>query len=164
MEKSISELDSVIMKLVRNLILCPFGQVAIHSRQQKQFRRINAVIDNMESLLFEAHKTKGYKWVQNEPLWVTWPMEKFGRPLCLGSFCRTNNFPVTSVPDILIPYHRSLNMHIEIVDLLRPHSVSFDASRDALTKWLAQPCLEEDGWEAKWEDLCTVEVYRWDGT
>jgi hypothetical protein len=54
-------------------------------------------------------------------------------------------------------------MHIKIVDVLRSHSVSFDASRDALSKWLAQPWLEENSWEAKWEDLCVVEVPHWDG-
>jgi hypothetical protein len=132
--------------------------------QRKQFRRINTILDNMESLLFEAHKTKGWHWAQKEPLWVTWSMEKFGRPLCQSTTGRTNDFTVTSVPDILSPYHRSLNMHIEIVDVLRSHSVSFDASRAALSKWLAQPWLQENGWEAKWEDLCTVEVHRWDGS
>jgi len=103
------------------------------------------VIDNMDTLLFEAHKTKGWKWVQ-EPLWITWPMENF----------------VTSIADILVPYHRSLNMHIEIVDLLRNHSTPFDMARDALSRWSGQPWLEENGWEAKWEDLCAVEVDRWD--
>jgi hypothetical protein len=131
--------------------------------QHKQFRKINAVIDNMESLLCEAHKTKGWKWVQEEPLWVTWPMDKFGRLPCQSRTNGTNGFTVTSIPELLRPYHRSLNMHIEIVDLLRCHSVSFDASRDALSKWLAQPWLEEDGWEARWEDLCAVEVHRWSG-
>jgi hypothetical protein len=131
--------------------------------QQKQFQRINAVIDNMESLLFEAHKTKGWKWVQEEPMWATWPMEKFGRLQCLSDASRTNDIIVTSVSDILVPYRRSLTMHIEIVDLLRSHSTPFDASRDALSKWSRQPWLEEDCWEAKWEDLCAIEVERWDG-
>jgi len=129
MEKSISELDSVILKL------------------RKQFHRINTVIENMECLLFDACNAKGWQWTHEEPLWLTWSMEKF----------------VTSVPDILVPYHRSLDMHIEIVDTLRNHSVSFEASRDALSKWLAQPWLQEDGWEAKFEDLCAIEVERWDG-
>jgi len=54
---------------------------------------MNIVIDNMESLLYEAHKTKGWKWVQEEPLWVTWPMEKFGRAPCMGGKYRTNDIP-----------------------------------------------------------------------
>lgn len=52
-------------------------------------------------------------------------------------------------------------MHLEIASDLRSHSVSFEVSRDALSKWLAQPLLEEDGWDARWEDLCAVEVERW---
>lgn len=54
-------------------------------------------------------------------------------------------------------------MHLEIASDLRSHSVSFEVSRDALSKWLAQPLLEEDGWDARWEDLCAVEVERWEG-
>ena len=54
-------------------------------------------------------------------------------------------------------------MHIEIVNSLRSHSVSFEESRESLSRWIAQPWLEEDGWEVKWEDLCEIEVERWDG-
>ncbi|KAJ7445743.1 hypothetical protein B0H11DRAFT_1746419 [Mycena galericulata] len=128
MEKRIAELDAVTSKL------------------QKQFRRMNAVIDGMEALLVEAHKVKGWHWVSEEPLWVTWSLEKF----------------VSSVPGVLIPYHRSLDTHLELVDILRSHSVSFENSRDALAKWAEQPWLEDGGWEAAWEDLCAVEVERWD--
>jgi hypothetical protein len=39
---------------------------------------MNVVIENMEAVLFEAHKVKGWKWATEEPLWVTWPLEKFG--------------------------------------------------------------------------------------
>ncbi|KAJ7093200.1 hypothetical protein C8R44DRAFT_401319 [Mycena epipterygia] len=128
MERRIAELDAVTSKL------------------QKQFRRMNSVIDSMEALLVEAHKTKGWHWVSEEPLWVTWSLEKF----------------VSSVPDLLIPYHRSLDTHLELVDILRSHSVSFEDARDALAKWAEQPWLEDNGWDAEWEDLCAAEVERWD--
>jgi len=65
------------------------------------------------------------------------------------------------VPEILIPYHRSLQTHTDLVNILRKHSVSFEDSRDAIEKWATQPELEELGWSAKWEDLCAVEVDRW---
>ncbi len=39
---------------------------------------MNTVIDNMEGLVAEAHKNKGWQWVQHEPLWVTWSLNKFG--------------------------------------------------------------------------------------
>ncbi|KAJ7168170.1 hypothetical protein C8R43DRAFT_140289 [Mycena crocata] len=128
MEKRIAELDVVTAKL------------------QKQFRRMNSVIDGMEALLIEAHKAKGWQWASQEPLWVTWSLEKF----------------VTSIPSLLIPYHRSLNTHLELVDILRSHSVSFEDARDALAKWAEQPWLEDAGWEAEWDDLCAAEVERWD--
>ncbi|KAJ7043229.1 hypothetical protein C8F04DRAFT_1207694 [Mycena alexandri] len=128
MEKRISELDAVAAKL------------------QKQFRRMNAVIDGLESLLIEAHKTKGWQWASEEPLWVTWSLERF----------------VSSIPALLIPYHRSLDTHLALVGVLRSHSVSFEDARDALAKWAEQTWLEDDGWEAAWEDLCAAEVERWD--
>ncbi|KAG5716264.1 hypothetical protein E4T56_gene10615 [Termitomyces sp. T112] len=127
MDKCIADLDQVILKL------------------QKQFRRMNAAIDNLEALFFEANKSKGWQWARQEPLWVTWPLEKF----------------VTSVSSILIPYHRSLDLHIELVNSLRSHSISFQESRDIILKWAQQPWLQEDGWDARWEDICAAEVERW---
>ena len=38
---------------------------------------MNKIIRNLENLLHEVHKTKGWKFVE-EPLWVTWSLEKFG--------------------------------------------------------------------------------------
>lgn len=68
------------------------------------------------------------------------------------------------MPAILIPYHRSLEMHVELVDVLRSHSVLFEVSREAISKWVAQPYLEEGSWDAQWEDLCEAEIDRWDST
>jgi hypothetical protein len=36
------------------------------------------VMDSLESVLVDAHKVKGWQWVHEEPLWVTWPLEAFG--------------------------------------------------------------------------------------
>ncbi|KAF8350860.1 hypothetical protein F5887DRAFT_876109 [Amanita rubescens] len=129
-EKHLSELDALIWA------------------QQKMFRRMNTVIDNMEALLIEAQKTKGWKWVDEEPMWLTWSLEKF----------------VTELASILPPYHRSLALHTQLVDKLRSNSVSFEESRDAVTKWVEQPWLEDLGWNAKWEDICAVEVDRWESS
>lgn len=50
------------------------------------FRRMNAVIDTMESLLIEAQKAKGWRWVDEEPMWLTWSLEKFGKGKALSCF------------------------------------------------------------------------------
>ena len=71
------------------------------------------------------------------------------------------SYIASAVPEILTPYHRSLQMHTDIVDLLRSHSVTFEASRDALSQWVAEPFLEDDGWDNHWEDLCEAEIDRW---
>ncbi|KAI0340481.1 hypothetical protein BDW22DRAFT_374615 [Trametopsis cervina] len=126
METRIAQLDVVIEKL------------------RKQFYRMNLIVDNIENLLFDALKTKGLQFVQ-EPLWVTWSLEKFA----------------TTIPEILVPYHRSLEMHKDIVETLRSHSVSFEASREAIANWVAQPHLEEGSWDAQWEPLCEIEIERW---
>lgn len=125
---------------------CIVNLDAVITKLQKQFRRLNSLIESLESILVEAHKAKGWQWVHEEPLWVTWPLERF----------------VTSFSDIVIPYHRSLLSHIEIVEVLRSHSVSFEESKDAVNRWVAQPWLQEDSWEAKWEDICDAEVEQWE--
>jgi hypothetical protein len=48
---------------------------------------MNSIIDGMEALLADAHKAKGWQWVYSEPMWTTWPMEKFG-----ASISSTNVF------------------------------------------------------------------------
>lgn len=113
---------------------------------RKQFQKMSSIVDDMEALLTDAHRTKGWLWVCSEPMWTTWPMEKF----------------VTSVSDILRPYRRSLELHIELLDTLRTHDVSFETSRKTANTWVEQPCLEDDSWDVKWEALCEVEVDRWD--
>jgi hypothetical protein len=74
---------------------------------------------------------------------------------------KTHELTVSSIRGILIPYHRSLCTHTELVNTLRSHTVSFEASKEAIARWVTQSWLEEDGWEAKWEDLCSVEIERW---
>jgi hypothetical protein len=69
---------------------------------------------------------------------------------------------VTTISDILWPYRRSLEMHAELLDTLRSHDVPFETSRKVANTWAEQPHLEEDSWDAKWEDLCEVEIDRWD--
>ncbi|KAK7440203.1 hypothetical protein VKT23_017145 [Stygiomarasmius scandens] len=127
METRIAELDAVVTKL------------------ERQFRKMCSVIENLEALVIDAHKNKGPTWVQQEPLWVTWSLEKFA----------------TSISEILVSYHRSLENHRVLVDTLRCHSVSFEDSRDALSNWAQQSWLEDSGWDAKWEDICAIEVERW---
>lgn len=70
--------------------------------------------------------------------------------------------PVISVSDTLWPYRRSLELHVELLDTLRTHDVSFETSRKTANTWVEQPCLEDDSWDAKWDALCEVEVDRWD--
>lgn len=37
------------------------------------------IIDGMESILVDAHQAKGWVWVSEEPLWMTWSLERFGK-------------------------------------------------------------------------------------
>ena len=52
-------------------------------------------------------------------------------------------------------------MHIDLVEQLRPHDVTFDQSRQIIALWQAQPHLAQGGWDVIWEDICSVEVDRW---
>jgi hypothetical protein len=124
---------------------------------------MSAVVDNLEPLYHEAQKTKGAKWCHEEALWVSWPLEKFGMVLfCMDASLGHSPPIVTSLADITSPYYWSFILITDLIDRLRSHSVTFEASRDAISQWVTQPYLEEDGWDAKWEDLCAVEIERWD--
>lgn len=116
----------------------------------------------MELVLFEAHRAKGWQWVEQEPLWATWSLHKFGMDVDADHSCCAYVRPlVTTIPQIVRAYHRSYHTHSEIVETLRPHSVSFETSRQEINRWVTQPHLEETSWDAEWEDLCQVEVDRW---
>jgi len=116
----------------------------------------------MELVLFEAHRTKGWQWVE-EPLWTSWSLHRFGTGVNLSVLSLPAHFhlSVTAIPRIVRAYHRSYHMHSEIVETLQPHSVSFETSRQVINRWVAQQHLEETSWDAEWEDLCQVEVDRW---
>ncbi|KAJ7273277.1 hypothetical protein C8J57DRAFT_1597407 [Mycena rebaudengoi] len=142
MEKRIAELDGVTAKL------------------QKQFRRVNAVVDGLD-----AHKAKGCQWASAEPLWVTWSLEKFGAlrrgyllPTCAYLLLAPNN----RASALLTAYHRAPETHVRLVDVLRSHAVSFEDARAVLATWVEQTWIEDGGWEARWEDVCAVEIDRWD--
>lgn len=132
--------------------------------QKSLLERLNSVVDKMELVLFEAHRMKGWQWVAEEPLWTSWSLHKFGTVVNLGirsSRLLTFRLSVTTIPGITRAYHRSYQMHSEMVETLRSHSVSFETSRQVINKWVAQPYLEETSWDAEWEDLCQAEVDRW---
>lgn len=44
---------------------------------------MNAIVENMEALVVEASTLKGWKWVHEQPLWATWPLEKFGMAILI---------------------------------------------------------------------------------
>ncbi|KAI0273809.1 hypothetical protein BC834DRAFT_966278 [Gloeopeniophorella convolvens] len=119
---------------------------AVLAKLRKQLAKMGTVVDALDALLADAHRAKGWRWVCTEPLWTTWPLEKF----------------VTSAGGILRPYRRALEHHAELVGALRSHAVSFEAARAAVNAWNEQPWLEDGGWDAQWEDLCAVEVAGWD--
>src|SRR3982074_1712985 len=115
---------------------------------------MDAIMDGMEALLVDAHKTKGWHWVCSEPLWNTWPMERFGASIPSVILCIRN-------PTLLRQLLQSLtssgligvlwNLHAELLDTLRGHDVSFESSRKITNTLVEQLHLEEDSWDAKWE-------------
>ncbi|KAG6331527.1 hypothetical protein ID866_7562 [Astraeus odoratus] len=119
---------------------------AVLTKLQKQLQRMGGVVDNLEALYHEAQRTKGPRWCKEEALWVSWPLEKF----------------ILSLSNVTTPYHKSLVLLADLANQLRSHSISFETSRDIIRQWVEQPFLEEDGWDAQWEDLCAVEVEKWD--
>ncbi|TRM57597.1 hypothetical protein BD626DRAFT_551021 [Schizophyllum amplum] len=130
---------------IEDMERCIVDLDVLSGKLRKQFSKMNAIVDALEGVLQNAHKIKGWQWVSQEPLWLTWSLEKF----------------VTEIPDLLVVYHRSLDEHADMIWRLRSHSISFEDSRTIVSEWTSQTALEEDGWDARWNDLCAVEVERW---
>jgi hypothetical protein len=121
-----------------------------------------SIVENLEALMADAHKTKGWSWVHEEPLWTTWPLEKFGALPHAFILCFVSNLTLaTSFAELPRFYHRSLEQHAELAERLRSHSITFEESRDVANQWMEEPDLEEEGWDAKWEDLCIAEIDKW---
>jgi hypothetical protein len=78
MDECITTLDVVVYKLVGRHSFHFFFHALTDYTQRKQFQKMNSAIDNMEQVLYEAHKAKGWQWVHEHPLWVTWSIETFG--------------------------------------------------------------------------------------
>lgn len=123
MEARLRELDVVLQKM------------------QNQREKIHGALDNIELLINDAHRAKGWEWVSNEALWCTWPMDKFYQSL-LGL-----------MPDL----HRSLEVRREVVSTLKSHDVSFERSKEALQSW-SGPTLDQ--WD-ELEELFSIEVDGW---
>jgi len=110
----------------------------------KCFKKLSNLCDHIEELAIEASRTRGAQWI-HEPLWFTWSFDKFA----------------VSIPLLLIPYHRALHKHKELVEALRPHSTPFEKARTWISLWAAQEELKDDGWTDYWEDICKAEVRGW---
>lgn len=128
--------------------------------KDRQLYKMAHLIESLETLLYDACKLKGWKWVHEEPLWSTWTLEKFG--MKLNQFKFTYLTPLaTELPRILSSYQRELHELKDLVVRMRPHSTPFEQSRQMLAQWVAQPFSRIDSW-TEWEDLCAAEVERWD--
>lgn len=79
MENCLLSLDLVIQKLVRTSLLSSNTYSVPNLLKDKLFKKLNREVENLEAILIEAHKAKGAKWAQEEPLWYTWSLEKFGK-------------------------------------------------------------------------------------
>lgn len=125
---------------------------------------MNNIVDNLEELLVEANKMKGWSWCQNEAMWCTWSLEKFGA-ISFPSLSHEDSHPrhlaVTEIPELLKPYNRSLQHQTDTASLLKSHSLPFEESRRLVNQWSALVEIEADDWASEWEELCEAEIDRW---
>lgn len=40
---------------------------------------MNNIMTSLEELVTEAHKLKGWTWIESESMWCTWTLEMFGK-------------------------------------------------------------------------------------
>jgi len=59
-------------------------------------------------------------------------------------------------------YHRALYHYTYLVTVLDNDKLPFDKARDAIQQWASQPDTNAGGWSVEWEEICQIEVGRWD--
>jgi hypothetical protein len=72
---------------------------------------MNTVVDNLEAVLIEAHKIKGWQWVNDEPLWVTWSLGKFSK--------YSSPYPLRGLPMIPLASRLNIRHHHPIPSLAK---------------------------------------------
>ncbi|KAF8303078.1 hypothetical protein DL93DRAFT_462189 [Clavulina sp. PMI_390] len=115
------------------------------AKLNKCFKKLQSLVDAMETLHKDAINQKGVEWAA-QPLWLTWSLRSFE----------------ARVPNIIHYHARSLARHTTLVKTLNNDSLPFDEAKAAIEEWAAQPDIKEGGWMARWEELCEVEVGRWE--
>lgn len=82
MDAKVQELDTILSKLVRSLV---YALHLLKDIKSSQLNKTNVVVENVEVLINEAHRSKGWTWIKTVPLWSTWPMEHLCKLLPLSS-------------------------------------------------------------------------------
>ena len=128
------------------------------SCQNIQLNKMIASVENIELLLNEAHLNKGWSWVITEPLWCTWPMEKFCEfyyPFPFEAYFI--NFIDKEILHFLPILAQSLEEKKSLLDVVRSHDASFEKSRECLQNWSN---VDLAHWE-ELDGLFSVEIEGW---
>uniref|UniRef100_V5EQH1 Uncharacterized protein n=2 Tax=Kalmanozyma brasiliensis (strain GHG001) TaxID=1365824 RepID=V5EQH1_KALBG len=139
------------------------GLTTVMERLNKALTKLTTASDSLRSLLEEAAQRKGLEFVFQDPMWATWPLERFVE--------RTSE---------LASQYRISTQHLQLLvpTLIRsgepPASSSSRPSdeatqrrskqrRSAYESWITLPYLETRGSQSLlgFEAICEVEVGRW---
>ncbi|SPO23799.1 uncharacterized protein UTRI_03672_B [Ustilago trichophora] len=139
------------------------GLAVVIDRLSKALNKLTTASDSLRSMLEEASQRKGLEFAFQEPLWVTWSLDRF----------------VERTSDLTTQYristqHLQLLLPILVQSGEPPASASSPSSegaeerrskerRGAYEAWISLPYLETRGSQSLvgLEALCEVEVGRW---
>ncbi|PWN50717.1 hypothetical protein IE53DRAFT_81487 [Violaceomyces palustris] len=150
------------------------GLDEVESRLNRHLNKMTSTSESVNSLLLEAAKSKGPEFCFLQPMWGTWPMDRF-----VSTLSRITSQYVVSTRYLedLIPClcsskpTSSIQLKIHLRGQPTPSGASGgggktkadDLRRLAFEEWVRLPFLELKGNNSRrwFEQVCEVEVGRW---
>lgn len=71
-------------------------------RQNKALLKLTTASDSLRSLLEEAAQRKGLEFAFQEPMWATWPLDRFGKSDCLCICNITGDLNMATLTQVLL--------------------------------------------------------------
>ena len=127
--------------------------------------KIGMLLEQAEKVFFEAYRLQGWEFVLEEPLWLSWTLEHFGKPPfpILPSVCAchppVSYGTVNTLSPILTLHNDHLVALTQLSKIIASSETSFEDARLALERW-RDFAMRGERWNTvrEWEELVNIEL------
>jgi hypothetical protein len=123
-------------------------------------------VDQAERIYFEAYRLQGAAWVVEEPLWLSWTLDRFGKSSCHLRIIRlqsvvtfADELSVNSIPPLITLHNHHLAILTSLASIILNPETSFDDAKLTLERWadLSMGGQRHAGVK-EWEELVELEM------